>query len=196
MRPLLAIAFVVAAAPVFAQRTEVALLAGYTTSGSIDKKAAGISDLEVDGSFTWGVAASRFFSNHWGAEASWIQQQSGLTLGTSSASAELFDLTIGQLQGSVVYRFGTQGARLRPFVAAGLGAAFLSAPNLDSETKFSWAVGGGLRWFPSKTFGARLQARYTQIQLNDAAAGLCDPLGFCQSSLHQFEMTGGLALRF
>jgi len=32
--------------------------------------------------------------------------------------------------------------------------------------------------------------------LNDESSDFCDPFGFCQGSLNQFEMTGGLVLRF
>jgi len=90
------------AAPVFAQRNEVALLGGYTTAGDIDKKAVRIETLEVAGSFTWGVAASRFFSDHLGFEASWAQQGSQLVIGTRDGSAELFDMKVGLLHGSLV----------------------------------------------------------------------------------------------
>ena len=30
----------------------------------------------------------------------------------------------------------------------------------------------------------------------DADASFCDPFGFCQDWLHQFELTGGFLLRF
>ena len=79
---------------------------------------------------------------------------------------------------------------------AGAGATFLSAQDLDSETKFSWAVGAGVKWFPSGRIGARAQARYTPTQLNDSSSEVCDPFGFCQGSLHQFEFMGGLVFRF
>ena len=79
---------------------------------------------------------------------------------------------------------------------ARLGATFLSATDLESETKLSWAAGGGLKWFPSKRVGARVQARYAPTVLGDSSSDVCDPFGFCQGSLHQFEFMGGLVLRF
>jgi len=184
------------AAPAFAQRTEVALLGGYTTSGDIDKKAVGIDTLEVAGSFTWGVAATRFFSDHLGFEASWAQQGSELVIGTREGSAEVFDMRVGLLHGSLVYRFGAPAATLQPFLLAGLGAAFLSADDLDSETKLAWTVGGGLKWFPSTRVGARAQARYVPTVLDDSSSDVCDPFGFCQGTLQQFELTVGVLLRF
>ena len=196
MKPLASLLVLLVAGPAFAQRNEVALLGGYTTAGDIDKKAVGIETLEVAGSFTWGVSARHFFGDHVGLDVSWTQQGSDLVIGTSEGTAELFDMKVGQLHGSVVYRFGDPAGRLRPFLLAGLGAAFLSAEDLESETKLSWAVGGGLQWFPAKSVGARVQARYAPTLLDDSDSDVCDPFGFCQGSLHQFELVGGVVLRF
>jgi opacity protein-like surface antigen len=91
---------------------------------------------------------------------------------------------------------GGSEARVRPFLTAGLGAAFFSAPDLEGETKVSLGLGAGLKWLPTSRLGARLQARYTPTHLNDASSDFCDPFGFCQGWLQQFEMTGGLVLRF
>ena len=32
--------------------------------------------------------------------------------------------------------------------------------------------------------------------LNDASSDVCDPFGFCQDWLHQFELTAGVVVRF
>jgi opacity protein-like surface antigen len=196
MMRVLPLVLLLAASPAFAQRTEVALLGGYTTSGDIDKKARGIQELKIDGSFTWGLEAGHFFSDHLGVEVSWARQESELTLGTRAGSAELFDVRVELLQGSFVYRLGSEQGRVRPFVLAGLGATFFSGDDLDSETKFSWAIGAGIKWFPAGTVGGRLQARYAPTRLNDSSSDFCDPFGFCQGLLHQFELMGGLVLRF
>lgn len=179
-----------------AQDNEVALLAGYTTSGGIDMKAVGIEALEIAGSFTWGLAGTHFFTRRWGAEVAWTRQDSALVLGTADGSADLFDVDVNVLHGSVVYRFGSEDARILPFALAGLGATFLSAPDLDGETKFSWAVGGGARWLASERMALRVQARYVHTHLNDSSSDFCDPFGFCQGSLGQFELTGGVVFRF
>ena len=196
MKRLLALALLLPAAPAFAQRTEVAVMGGYTTSGDIDKTALGIQELNVDGSFTWGVTAGHFFSDHMGAEVSWSRQDSGLVIGTPAGSAELFDVKVGLLQGSFVYQLGGEHARWRPFFLAGLGATFLSGDDLESETKLSWGLGAGLKWLPSSRLGARLQARWTPTRLNDTSSDFCDPFGFCQGTLQQFELMGGITLRF
>ena len=196
MRCLLVTVVLLLAAPAFAQQNEVALLAGYTTAGGIDMKARGIETLEIAGSFTWGLAATHFFSRHLGAEVSWTRQDGSMRLATADGSADLFDVDMRLLHGSVVYRFGAEDARFEPFVLAGLGAAFLSAPDLDGETKLAWNVGAGVRWWLAERMGARVQARYVPTRLNDSSSEFCDPFGFCQGTLHQFELLGGVVFRF
>jgi hypothetical protein len=196
MRSLIAASLLLVASPAWAQRTELALLGGYTTSGDIEMKALTIQELEIAGSFTWGLAVSRFFTSRLGAEASWSRQGSELVVGTSSGSAELFDVSVNQLHGSFVYQFGSEGGSLRPFASAGVGATFFGADDLEGETKLAWTLGAGLKWFRSARLGARLQARYNLTHLNDGSSDFCDPFGFCQDWLQQFEILGGLVVRF
>jgi hypothetical protein len=196
MKRLLVLLLLLPAAPVPAQQLEVSAVGGFTTSGSIDHGAVGITELELDSGFTWGLSGGYFFSPRFGIEASWTRQDSGLVLGTSAGSAEMFDVDMDRFEGSFVYQFGGSDARLRPFLSAGLGATTFDAPELDAETKLGLGLGAGLRWFPSGRVGARLQARYRPTYLNDASSEFCDPFGFCQSWLHQFEMTGGIVVRF
>ena len=197
MKRLVTLLGFLAAPPAFSQGFEAALVGGYTTPGGIEQKAAGIQDLELAGSFSWGASAAFFFSPRFGVEASWTRQQSALEIGTTQGSAQLFDVNIDQVQGSFVYQLGGEPSRLRPFFTAGVGAAFFRATDLESETKLSFGLGAGLKWLPTSRFGARLQGRYTPTYLDDGSASdFCDPFGFCQSWLHQFELTGGLVFRF
>jgi opacity protein-like surface antigen len=196
---LLALVLPLVAAPCWAQRFEVAPLlgAGYTTSASIDAHAVGIDGIEIKGGFTWGGQAGYFFSKHFGAEVSWSQQETALRISTPDGSADLFDMKVGQLHGNLVYQWGSEHARLHPFALAGLGATFLSAPDLRSETRLSWAIGGGVKLRLSRTVGVRLQAIYKTTRLDDeGSAPFCDPFGFCQGALHQAEVLAGLMLRF
>jgi len=196
VKSLVALALLLSASPAFAQRTELAVLAGYTTRGDIGMKTVGIQTLEVKDSFSWGGEATRFLTDHAGVQVSFTQQESALSIGTRAGRADLFDLSVGVLQGSFVYRLSGKDARLEPFVTAGLGATFMSATALESETKLSWSVGAGVTWFPRSRWGLRLQGRYAPTVLGDSSSDFCDPFGFCQGTLHQFELTGGLALRF
>lgn len=196
MKRLLACLVSLSAAPAFSQGFEVTALAGYTTPGGLEHDTRVLEDLKLAGSFTWGASAGFFFSERLGVEASWARVGSGVELVTAEASQEMFDVTIDRLQGSLVYRFGGAASRWRPFLTAGAGASIFSSTDVDTESKLSLGLGGGLKWLPSKRLGARLQARYTPTYLNDKGSDFCDPFGFCQGWLHQFELTGGVELRF
>jgi opacity protein-like surface antigen len=170
---------------------------GYTTSGSLDRAAPGVSGLEISGGVTWGGDASWFMTRRLAAGISFARQESRLRLKTEAGSGDLFDLSIGHLHGTLTYQWGASEAKLRPYALVGVGAAFLSAAGFPGETKLSWAVGGGVKYFLSSRAGLKLQARYAPTRLNDAdAAPFCDPLGFCSGSLNQGEIFGGLVLRF
>jgi opacity protein-like surface antigen len=196
MKRLLTCLAILSAAPAFSQGFEVTALAGYTTPGGLEHDTRTVEDLKLAGGFTWGVSLGWFFSPRLGVEASWGRVGSGVELSTAQASQRMFDVTVDQFQGSLVYKFGGAASRFRPFVTAGAGASTFSSTDIDSETKLSLGIGAGLKWLPSKRLGARLQAKYTPTYLNDKGSDFCDPFGFCQDWVHQFELSGGVVLRF
>ena len=184
-------------APASGQSWEASGLLGYTPSVGLDRQAPELTQLDIRGGFTWGLQAGHLFTPRWGAELLWMQQGSALRLGTEAGAADLFTMTIQQLQGNVLYHFGNRDTKLRPFVFGGLGATFFSATELESETKLSFGLGGGVKYFPWKSIGARASFRYTPTMLNDdETVAFCDPFGFCQGSLQQIEFAVGAVVRF
>jgi hypothetical protein len=180
-----------------AQSWNASFLAGYTPDAGIDRQAPELDALDISGGFTWGASASRSIGRGWAAEIEWTQQQSGLELGIASGSPTLFEFTARDLHGNAVYHLAGGDARLQPFVFAGAGATFFNGGDQPSETKFSWAVGGGIKYFPWRRIGVRGQARYKPVVLADEDAGdFCDPFGFCQGSLNRFDLAGGVVVRF
>jgi len=194
---VLAVVLMALPAPARAQSWEVSGLAAHTPSVALDRQASELSGLDIRGGFTWGVQGARWFTQNWGAEALWTQQSSALRLETEAGSADLFTMTVGQLHGNAVRQFGAVDARLRPFVFAGLGASFLSADDLESETKLSFGLGAGVKYLLWKAIGVRGHLRYKPTMLNDEDAGdFCDPFGFCQGFLQQIEFAAGAVVRF
>ena len=101
-----------------------------------------------------------------------------------------------QVLGNLVYQPRARSESMQPFLFGGAGISVMTASDLDSETHFAWTAGAGVKWLPTAVLGGRFQVRYTGTRLNDAASTVCDPFGFCQDSLSQFEFTGGIVLRF
>jgi opacity protein-like surface antigen len=184
-------------APARAQTWEMSGMAGHTQSAGLDKKAPELSDLDVQGGFTFGIQFARFFTPNFGVEALWTDQMSALQLETGDGGANLFSMAVRQLHGNAVYQLGAADSRLRPFVFAGLGATFLTGDELQSETKMSFGIGGGVKYFPWQTIGIRGHVRYKPTMLKDEDAGrFCDPFGFCQGTLQQIEFAVGAVIRF
>jgi outer membrane protein W len=180
-----------------AQSWEAGGLAGFTPAVSLEHKAPELSDLRIRGGLTWGLGAMRFFTPNWGAELMWTQQTSALQAETPDGTADFYRMSLGQLQANVVYQFGDASARWRPFVFGGAGATFFTARDLDSATKASFGLGGGIKYFPWGTVGLRGQFRYKPTSLNDdLEGGPCSPFGFCQGALRQIDIGGGVIIRF
>jgi opacity protein-like surface antigen len=184
-------------APALAQSWEASLLAGYTPSAALDRTAPELNALDVGGGFTLGVQAGYSFSPRWAVEALYTDHDAGLVVSSETGRAELFEFDIRTLHGAAVVHLAGADARLRPFVSAGLGATFFDGADLPSETKFSFGLGAGLKYFWGESFGLRAQARYKPTLLGDEDAGdFCDPFGFCQDRLDQLELLGGVVFRF
>lgn len=191
-----ALTLLLLAAPASAQRFEAAGLFGYTTAGGLEPVAREIESYEIGGGFTWQGQFDYFFTPHLGIEASWAQREGPLTLSTSSGTGELFEIDMGQLLGSVVYQWGEEAAKVRPFVLGGLGATFFQAEDIPSETKLAWSVGGGAKFAFHRKLGVKVQAKYNPTLLNDESSDFCDPFGFCASSVGSFELLSGVVFRF
>jgi len=199
MRAAIALAVItllLTGSPAGAQSWEASGLLGFTSSAAIDQHANELDDLDIRGSFTWGIQGARFFTPSWAAEVLWTQQSTALELGTADAKADLFTMKVRQLDGNIVYQLGSADSRWRPFIFGGMGATFFTADTVESETKLSLDVGGGVKFFPWRSVGARAQVRYKPTFLNDSDEDFCDPFGFCQSVLQQIEFAGGVTLRF
>ena len=183
--------------PARGQSLEVSGLAAYTPSTGLANQAPELSETGIRGGFTWGLQAGWLLTPRWGVEALWTRQASAQTIETDAGSADLFTMTVRQLHGDVVYHLRPTDARLRPFVFGGLGATFFSADDLESETKFSFGLGAGVKYFPWDAIGIRAHFRYKPTMMNDEdAADFCDPFGFCQGTLSQVEFAGGVVVRF
>ena len=161
-----------------------------------DHRAPQLTDLAIRDGFTWGIQGARTLGQHWTAEAIWTQQRSALETGTAAGTSDLFTMTVGQLHGNAVYQFGDAQVRVRPFAFGGLGATFFRADDLQSETKLSLGIGGGIKYFLSNLIGIRGHVRYKPTLLNDEDAGdYCDPFGFCQNILQQIDIAVGAVMR-
>jgi len=185
------------AVPAAAQSMEIGALAGFIPSTSLDRTAEELQEVSIDGGVTFAFSVARFQTEHWGIAGEWTQHFSGFGIETVDARERLYDINISTIHGYAVYRFGGADAKARPFVFGGAGVKYFSARDLDAETKLSFGAGGGLSYFVSKSFAIEGRFAYKPTVMNDDdARPFCDAFGFCQSTLQQFELMGGVRFRF
>jgi hypothetical protein len=194
MRTLSVIILVLVSAPAWAQRLELAPIISYTTPATIDQTADGVDDLEISGAMTWGARGSYLVTNRIAVEGLWTYQPTHVMMTSGGSKAELFDMSVNQVFGNVVYQLGSSLARLQPFAFGGLGATFFEATDVDGETKLAWDVGAGVKWFVNHRFGVEGRVRYKPTQLHEN--GTCGPFDFCQGALHSVGLSTAFLTRF
>ena len=191
------VVFLLMTLPAAAQSMELGALVGFIPSTSLDRTAEELDDVGLDGGVTFAFNIARFQTEHWGIAGEWTQHFSGFAIETADAPETLYDINISTLHGYVVYRFGGADAKARPFVFGGAGLKYFSARDLDAETKLSIGLGGGLSYFVSRSLAIEGRFAYKPTVMNDDdARPFCDAFGFCQSTLQQFELMGGVRFRF
>jgi opacity protein-like surface antigen len=174
-------------------RFELQPFVGYKFGGGTDvgPNALGLNRINIDSSIAYGVTATFNPSEHTGVEFLWNRQPtnaSGSLLGGGTYPIKI-GTTLDQFHGNFLYSFAGHESRVEPFVLFGLGATDMHGAG-SSTTKFSWAVGGGVKYFVSRHIGLRLQARVW-----------CNWWGYCwvipnDHFLNQGDVTGGVILRF
>jgi opacity protein-like surface antigen len=186
-------------------RFELQPFVGYKFGGGTDvgPNALGLNRINIDSSIAYGVTATFNPSEHTGVEFLWNHQPtnaSGSLLGGGTYPIKI-GTTLDQFHGNFLYSFAGHESRVEPFVLVGLGATDMHGAG-SSTTKFSWAIGGGVKYFVSRHIGLRLQARYAPTYLYSTSGGVwCNWWGYCwvipnDHFLNQGDVTGGVILRF
>ncbi len=210
--------FVSAGSLVWAQddRVEISGTAGWTFSDGVSGEARTIpgvgsfSRVDPKDSFSWSARIGYLASENVEVGGLFGMQMTSVELGGTS-KLKLGDEKIYHYHGYVAYNFGDEDGRARPYVLGGLGATQFGSVaasvggqqrNIDGLTKFSttWAL--GVKVYPSPRVGVRVEGRWTPTYIkSDATGWWCDPFWGCYvvgnaQYTNQFELSGGLTLRF
>jgi len=113
----------------------------------------------------------------------------------------LFDMSIEYFQTGA--HIETEAGQFRPFAAFTIGATYFNPKNdnYDSDWKFSFTTGGGVKYYFTNNIGLRLQWRFlvpiyfssTSIFCNNGYCGIIVSGG---TYLLQYDLTAGLVLSF
>jgi hypothetical protein len=199
------------------KRFEFQPYAGFTASGGIPLKAEdGVSaeSVEVNSSYSFGMTFSLYFNELDAVEGSWQRQFSEGRLpadiggGHTPGGMTPFSLNIDQIHCNFLHHYKIANPDVSPYVMAGLGATtYYGSGNgiSDSKSYFSFAIGGGVKFYFSRYLGFRGEARWSPTVLSASDSGFWCSIGGAganclinlKASLqHQLDLTAGIVLRF
>ena len=199
------------------KRFEFQPYAGFTASGSIPLKAeddASSGSIAVDSSHHTGATFSLNLNELDAIEWRWQRQfskgrlQAEINDGQSPVGATQFNLTIDQIHMNFLHHYELADPKIVPYVMGGLGATiYYGSGNgrSDSKSYFSFALGGGVKYYFSSYFGLRGEARWSPTLHSASDSGFWCSIGGeganCLINLkaslqHQLDLTAGIVLRF
>ena len=218
MTLLMAVVVALAGAAASAQdsRVELTGTAGWTWSDGVSGAATTVPGVgtfdRVDpkDSFSWGARIGFLASENFEIGGLFGMQTSSLELG-GTAKVKVGSMSVYNYHGYFAYNFGDEDGRARPYVLGGLGATQFGSVtasaggqqrNIPGITKFSttWAL--GVKVNASDRAGVRIEGRWTPTYIkSDPTGWWCDPYWGCYvvgsaQYANQFELSGGLTLRF
>ncbi|HEY7352798.1 MAG TPA: outer membrane beta-barrel protein [Terriglobales bacterium] len=190
-----------------AQNVELTGQVGGQLNGGLDLSTSIFHRIEVGNSINYGVTLGYLVGDYYGLEFQWnhaggdaLAQPIGV-----GSSINVFSLSQNQYMGNIVFHFKDREAKVRPFAFLGLGATNLSPDRsgLNSATRFAVSLGGGAKYNLSQHIALRGQLKWSPTYITTTDGGYwCDPFwGGCwvvgnDHYLHEFDMSGGITLRF
>jgi len=182
----------------FAQTVEVTPVAGYRFGGDFFEIVTG-QRLDLDGAPSFGVTVDVPLWDGLQFEGLFTHQHADVLVPASHPRpAARWQISVDHWQGGGLQEFGE--ARVRPFLTGTFGLTRYAAPG-DAEIRFTVGGGGGVKLFPSRHVGVRLDGRVFATFVDaDASLGVCTP-GPCFVRFHadivwQADFTAGLVFRF
>jgi hypothetical protein len=200
-----------------APRLEFSFSYGWTFSDGVGGETAVLAPdgniydgIDPKDSSSWGFTGEYFITPTMEVGFLFNRQKSTLEL-NGQTTTEIGDMNVDNYDGTFSFNMGSVDSSTRPFFMFGLGAThygsvdfiFNGVPHtLDGNTKASVTLGGGLKFYPARNIGVRLQARLTPTYINtDEDGWWCDPFYGCYTVgnvqySNQIDMSGGLIVRF
>jgi hypothetical protein len=186
------------AAMTAAQNVEVAPFVGYRFGGGFFELLTG-QPVDLDGARSVGVALDVPLSNGLQVEGLFTHQHAHVLVPARNLRpAESWPISVDHWQagGLQEYDFG----RLRPFLTGTLGLTRFAATD-DSEIRFTAGAGGGVKLFPTRHVGVRLDGRVFATFVDaDAQIAICSSGGcfvrFYADIVWQADFTAGVVFRF
>ncbi len=197
------------------KRFELQPFGGFTASGRIPLTSSDDSrngSTHVDSSYSVGITFAVNLNALDAIEGSWQRQFTKGRLSPEIAAPAIpadFDLDIDQIHCNFLHHYEIAGTRAMPYVMAALGITTYHGGRgvlHDSESHFSFSLGGGVKYFFTNHFGIRGEARWSPTLLSASDSRFWCRVGGAETSTcvvklkislkNQLDLTGGLVFRF
>ena len=185
-------------------RLQLTPFAGYRFGGTFeDRDTEDEFTIENDGSYGLTLNFPSRGNTEW--EIYYSKQSSEVDAAGFVSNGDPIDLDVEYLQIGGTYLFDEAGPAL-PYFVATVGGTKISPQGINSksDTFFSFGVGGGWKYFPTRRVGLRLDGRVLATFLDSDSRIFCQTGangGSCFIStsgnlLYQFELQAGVIFRF
>jgi opacity protein-like surface antigen len=198
---LAALLALLGASPLAAQTLELTPHYGYRVGGGFDNFYTGESiNLRDSESFGFSLNYDLDVLGETQLEFVWSQQETEVDV-RGLLEQQLLDVDVDYFHVGALRHFGLDDD-VRPFLVGTIGATHFSpkGEDISSDTRFSLAIGGGVKFMAGERVGIRLQARAFATYVDSSAAIGCGPggciFGFGGNVVWQGDFTAGVILRF
>jgi opacity protein-like surface antigen len=211
---------VLVSSPILAEdfkRFEFQPLAGFSVSGSIpllNENNEHVGSIHVNSSYHVGanfavnLNAEDALEVHWQRQFTEGRLPENMVAPFSSAEVLSFKLKVDQYHLNFVHHYEIADPKARPYVMAALGATTFYGDRdgyTNSQSRFSFAIGGGMKYYFTSYFGLRGEARWSPTLLlaedskfwcSIGGSGANCRINLKTSFQHQLDLTGGVVFRF
>jgi len=208
--PILALGlFLAAPAQAGPSGREITLYGGYNLGGSIDVREEMVTELNTLSSVSAGLGLTVYSRSTFALELAWNwrpTQLEGPSEEPGMRRKEITNLNMHEFHGNFTFFPQRRDQDLTPYFLVGLGFTVIAPEEFgdikpDTITKFSFALGGGVRKYVSNRIGFRGQVRYHPTYISDQHGGTwCDPYYGCYQTvdtnwLDEWDFQAGLIVR-
>src|SRR5215831_17218991 len=190
-----------------AQNFEVTGQVGGQINGGFDLSTSRFQRIEIANALNYGITAGFLLGQHPAIEFQWNRMEADTRAQpiNRGSSVTVFSLAQDQYMVHFLYHLTDKEARTRPFMFFGLGASTLDPgrSGLKGITRFAFSLGAGAKRNLSQHLGLRGQVKWSPTYITTTNGGYwCDPFwGGCwvvgnDHYLHEFDISGGITLRF
>jgi opacity protein-like surface antigen len=196
---------------------EITPFAGSRFGGSIDLSTSTVGTpvvdyLNIKSSVSYGAIFDYTLWDNFQPEFMWNRQPTELSAHypANNSIADVSGTDLDMFQFGFLYSFRRPRAKLKPFIAGGLGfthfeylSSTAAANGLvpDFNNRFSYNLGVGVKYFFNKYVGLRLEGRWSPSRTTSSPQEYCDEFDNCYlanaaNHAEQGQANVGLIIRF